>query len=451
MITFNEGGGGAGMYVNYTAPGGTPQVLPNGSGSTPTLLTTDFSSSNPVFINANSGLDLRGGNVSLGSATQNAGTTLDATAGTVTFSDINLLAGTYNYTGAGNIVFTQVNAFGNPVTINRSGGGTLVLSAPVNPQFQNAASVLNANSGSTIVAIASDASPNNPLGVAPVNLNGGGLALSSASGDVSFSNAVNLLGNGTISAGNFGGGAINTAQATLNSAVSVGSGKTLTVNANSGYTLILAGGVTGAGNVTATGGDVVSPNTLNVTGALSVSGGTLTALGSGPNALHANSIAVTGGTLRTQFAPINATTGTTVSTGGTVELNGTNNIGGAITLQGGTLRAASAVNDLMGGTINVAPVVANNSAGKLRAGLLPNRVGDGILSDTGIATLLNRTPQFATDLTGNLDFGPTSAGDAAIATFFGAPLAATDVFTATVHRQVHCGSNRQLHAEWFRE
>ena len=432
VITFNEGTGGAGMFVNYTTPGGTAQALPNGSGSNPVLLTTDFSSNNPLFINANSALDLRGGNVSLGSVTQNAGTTLNTTAGTVTFSDVNLLAGTYNYAGAGNIVITQVNAFGNPVTINRSGGGTLVLGTPVSPQFQNPSSVLNANNGSTIVAIASDSSANNPLGLAPVNLNGGGLALSSSSGDVSFSNAVNLVGNGTISAGNFGGGAINTVQAILNSGVTVGAGKTLTVNANSGYTLVLAGGVSGAGNVISSGGDVVSPNTLDVaTGTISVTGGTLTALGSGPSALHASSISVTGGTLRSQFAPINATSGTTVGVGGIVELNGTNNIGGAISLQGGTLRAASSVNDLLGGTIAVAPVAANTQAGKLRAGLLPNRVGDGILTDTGISTLLTRTPQFATDLTGNLDFGPTSAGDAAIATFFGAPVTATDIFTAT--------------------
>jgi autotransporter-associated beta strand protein len=424
-FTFNEGGGGAGMFVDYTPPGGVRQLLLNGNASAPTLSTNEyFKSSNPVNVTASSTLNLRNGTVELGVLTQLAGTTITTTPGLVTFSEAILPTnGVYSITGAGDVVFKQITDGGNNVTVNRSGGGSLILGVPVFGQMTGT-SAFNISGGSSLVAVSDGFT--NPLGNATVSLtSGAALKLSSSGGDVNFGNTVSLNGNASIAAGNFGGGAINgPVTATLLSPVTVGAGNTLTASSSNNYTLDFGAGIVGAGNVQATGGNVVADGNIAIGGNLGVTGGTLRA----NQNTTANQIDISNSTL-TAGPSIVTNAGTNVGSKGNLELNSTL-INGPVSVNGGRILAATGVNDLTPVALSIAATSATSNPDKLRASLYM-ATNLGINNDNGVnQTIPSSNPNVAIDLTLPLNNPQGPNADANFTALFGGALPGSAPFTA---------------------
>ncbi|MDZ7618249.1 MAG: autotransporter-associated beta strand repeat-containing protein [Patescibacteria group bacterium] len=146
---------------------------------------------------------------------------------------------------------------------------------------------------------------NNPLGTAPVTLNGGGLTLSSTAGGT-FDNAITVAQSGTILAQLTAPG-VATQTVTLGSSsrgVSISAGQTLTLGTADGYTLAVAGTVSGDGALAVTGNTgVVRLNVANsYQGQTTVlNGGRLAVLNSGAlGATTAGTVVESGGQLRLQ-------------------------------------------------------------------------------------------------------------------------------------------------------
>jgi hypothetical protein len=392
-IGYYEGGGDNGLVVSWAGPGFGSTDIPQ------TVLESIGAYNdpdNPINMTASSTIDSRGGVIGLGPITLGAGTTLTTTAGSVAFTRTTLpAAGTYNFTDAGQVVLGQITDGGAAVTINKSGAGDLVFNGTT-AELANAADLINVTGGN-VVSLGGAISP---LGQAAVNLNGGGLRLSSTGGDIAFANHVDINANAAIAAGAFGPGAVNDVTVTMNQPLTVAATRTLTTSSNSGYTLKFAGNVTGGGNFSVAGGLVATNGTLDV-----------------------GNLDVTAGTLQTSGA-VTTSGQTTVAVGAALGFNGNSYTGGLINVNGGVVRADTGVTNLndrlrFGVTPNA-----------LRGSLYPLQTGDGITTDAGIATLLSRTPAFSSALTGNLDFGPTSAGDAKVFQHFGAPVDVAGSFTA---------------------
>ena len=421
LITFNEGGGGAGMFVDFTPLGSPRRLLTNGTLNTSEL----FSSTNAVIVPVSSTINLRGGLVHLGALTQLAGTTITTTAGMVTFTGATLpTAGSYTLNGPATTVLGQITDSGNNVTINQNGGGTLILGDPAVAQLTGT-SVINVSSTSSLVAVGGT---NNPMGNASVSLaSGSALKLSSTvGGNVDFTNTVSVLGNASIAAGNFGGGAADgPATTTLTSGIAVGAGNTLSTSSSNNYTLAFTGNLAGPGNLAVTGGNVSTSSVgLTGSGAVSATAGTLAATGT----LSANSITVSpGAVVQATTAAVTATAGTTVNSGGVFGLSDSTYSGGNITLNGGLLRVGgTSPVDLSTKTVSVSNTT---TPGLLRGRLYTPVPGGGVNNDT-INLLLAATPNFTSQLTGALDFGPVYNGDAKIAAHFGTVPADTVSFTA---------------------
>ena len=199
VMTYNEGIGGAGMFVNITAPGEPERLLENRE-----LFSTDVAYTNNVTLNGNATLDLRGGSVTLGGITQADTATLNAIAGTVAFTGTTA-ATTLNYGGDGNIIPGTIANPGTAITINQAGPGNVLLNS-ASAELSNANSVININGGSVTNVAGATA---NPMGSARVNEWYAELRLSSSAADVTLSNTVNVQQNSAIAAGNFGGGAVD--------------------------------------------------------------------------------------------------------------------------------------------------------------------------------------------------------------------------------------------------
>ncbi|RYD83912.1 MAG: hypothetical protein EOP84_06950, partial [Verrucomicrobiaceae bacterium] len=382
-----------------------------------------FSGSNPVNVTANSSLDLQGSTSRFGTLTLAGGTTLSLTGGNVTFGGTVLPTDGGTYTidkAAGTAVLGSVDAGNRVVTLNKTGDGTLVLNDTVNPQFQNSASSINVNGGGLAVVL--DPAGNSPLGNAKVALNGGNLFIGSkvVGGPVTLTNAFTAAQDATIAAGNFGGGAVNGQVVNLQG-LDIASGRTLTLRSQNNYTLGVTGALTGAGTLRVGGGNVVADSTTTV-GSLQVAEGVFNVKGN-----------------------VNATTGTTIEGKGTLAV-GTAAVastiaytGGPVTINGGTLAARGGVADFSGSNVAFAPAQTTKAANTINAALHNGFTGPagGFGTTQGTAVTLERTPEYTQtfDSTSNsgtgLTFGPVNAGDALLATFFGAPGSAVDAFTAT--------------------
>lgn len=430
-IGFYEGGGGAGLIADWAGPGFGTTVIPNSV--VENLLTAYDGTLNPIAMLGSSTFDLRGGIANLGSIARNPGTTLTSTAGTLSFTQTDLNgAGAYAYNNAGTVVLGQINDSAAAITINKTGAGNLVFSAGL-AQLTNAANQINATGGRIVAVLGT---VNDPLGSSAVTLTDSGLGLSSTGGDVTTSRPLTVIGNVSLIAGNFGGGAVDgPLTATLATPISIATGKTATISSTNNYTLGIgngtAGGITGAGNVTMTEGSVLVKNAINIGGALRVEKGTLTseasitagsvtipdgmlALQAGTT-LTASTVSVTNGILSLNGGANLASGGTTLSGLGRLELN-TGTVTGPIGVSGGTIRVTT------GGAVNLGNLVTfstNTLANTLLGRYFNPVIGTGN-SEAGVAAIQNRSGALAErKLTTALSFGPTSAGDGAISAYFG--------------------------------
>jgi autotransporter-associated beta strand protein len=239
-IGFYEGGGGSGLEVRYTPPGGQDQFISN-------QVLGGLHATNAVVLTAPSTIDPEGGAIDLGPLTLPPSTALTGLNGNITFAS-TVLTGTGGNTYAINKSTGVLNLGGiadggTAVVINKTGTGTLLFAAPTAAQLTNAATQINVNAGS-VAAVGGGAI--NPLGAATVNLNGGGLILSSSTATSSLPNTVNVTGASSLGAGNLGGGAVDAASVTLTKPLSVSGGASLALSTTNDYILNLPT-ITGGG------------------------------------------------------------------------------------------------------------------------------------------------------------------------------------------------------------
>ncbi len=430
LMTFNEGGGGQGMFVDITGPDGSRRILSNSE-----LFTTDVTTANAVNMTASSSIDARGGRMKLGALSWAAGTTLTSVSGTAAFSSTALpSAGTYTFLGAGSVEPGAITSTG-VITLNNKGTGSLILNNTATAQLQAAGSTVSANGGGRIVAVVdSTAGSFNPLGVSNIvigDATGGGELVISNKVAENFTVGGNLqIGNtAAISAENAGGGAISgTAAApivaTLSSPITFGA-NALTLRSGPGYTLQVAGALNGTGLLNVTRGSVVT-NAAATSGAINVSGGRLSANGS----LTAPSATVGSGAVLRISGATNISGGTTVNTGGALEVNGATYTGGPINLLGGVLRAVGGNTTLTSAVVNGQAKVA--APGSLQGKLLPNFLAPsgGFGTEVGLLNTLAEPAAFTMALGArDFNFGPRFGADGPIATFFGTTTANTNAFT----------------------
>ncbi len=415
VITFNEGGGGAGMFVNYTAPGGSSTLLSNALLSSP-----DTAASNPVNILGSATINANGGSVSLGNATQAGGATLTTGGGgQLQFSQTTISSGnTLNYSVAPNTTVIPGALLGAVSTVNVAGGGSVVLGGN---NAQLAGGAINVNA-STLTA-KPEAGGLNPLGTSVITLNNNSvLRLTTGGGDQTFGNSIVTNGSTTIQAGTFGIGATGTPNMTLTGAVNVPG--TLNAGAQDGYKLTFGGNVTASGPLNISG-DVRTNAALNVASINLAANGTLQTVGpvtvTGPTTVPAGSTLGFNG---------NSYSGGTVNVNGTVEFNGASASPIPLSIDGGRVNVASGAVDFGTSTLTATAPSTNRTGGILSAKAyhLVNPPG-GYGTDAGLSATLNATPVASTNLTGDLNFGPRFGADGAFNTFFGTTL--NDAFTAT--------------------
>ncbi|HEX5177484.1 MAG TPA: PA14 domain-containing protein, partial [Chthoniobacteraceae bacterium] len=398
-VGFNENGGDQGLEVRYTPPGGVDQFIPNS-------VLPQFISTAPLNLTSNSTIDLQNSTALPGVLRHDPGITLTTVGGTAIFPQVTLAApsptgpASYGYAPSGTIIVQDFVDGGRQVTIDKTGTGNLILNA-VTPQFTNANDVINVTQG-TVTAVLGGTANANPLGQASLNLNGGGLRVSSAGGDITFSKPFQITQSSSIEAGNFGAGAVDGARATFSNTLTVGSGQTLTTRSSNGYTLALKG-VTGAGSLAVDGGVVALEGPTN------------------PNALVVNSglATVTSGTL----SPAG---GATVNGSGTLGFDpgagGTANYGGGpISMNGGTLRAQSGITNLAAMPITFSQRTSTVVPNALLARLVDIGLAGSVFpgnTDAGIAGAI-AAPGIEKPISSAISFLPYQAADGTFSTFFG--------------------------------
>ncbi len=362
-VAYYQGGGGNGLLVDYTPPGGAVTAVPNNI-LAPTVSNTTYG--NTVNMSASSTLDIQGTQLAdMGPLTISAaGQTLNVTGdgllgqyvGALRFPSVALAGGAGSYgfnVGSGELVVSSLSDGGTAATITKSGPGYLTLTGTAagftaGTNFQV--------SGGTLLAVGQNLA-SGPLASAPVTLNNGAilLAATSSAGQTfavdSTGNVLTMAGssNDTIAAGTAAPTTLGPAQAatpavssgtvTLSGAgLSVPAGTTLNLAAINGYTL------------------AVSPTlSLATSGTISAGPGSVTLLASNFSGSAGTLSASTGGTLvlPNSMAGINALYAPAIT--GTVQFTG-NFSGLAASLQpavGGTILLSTSTS-ISGGTINVA-------------------------------------------------------------------------------------------------
>jgi hypothetical protein len=236
-VGFYEGGGGAGLEVRYTPPGGVDQFITND-------VLGGLLTNNNVLLQSSSTIDPAGGFASFGTLTTPSNLVLTALSGNAQFTGTTLTGTTggiyeFNKSGAGILTLGPLNTTAggaNPTTIRKTGDGIVLLPPPVAPQLTNATDVANVQGGTLVAVVGTGGA--NPLGASSVQLTGGGaIGVSSVEPAITFNNPVSVTGSGGVSVGNFGGGAIDNATVTVGIPLTVTAGNTLTVSAANGYTL----------------------------------------------------------------------------------------------------------------------------------------------------------------------------------------------------------------------
>lgn len=386
-----EGGGDAGLQVFVTPPNGTSQLLDNAN-LFPSLDAASFT--NPITVQENSTINTAYISAVHSDITIQNGKQLTTIGNPLTVTSLKMQAadGVYgiNTSGANNVLTANTIVDGNnKITINKTGAGVFVLDNTTTPQLTNALSVINLNEGALGVLLGGT----NPTGNATINFQGGGLVLSSKTGNQSY-NLPPVFGgtNPVVEARKIGTGVAGPVTIALNGNLKIPGTQTLGLKTADDYTLTIGGTAdlsTGVGTVSVNGGRVntitpgaltglniafgtngVTTGTLNITSAAptiaSVSGGkegvANLAIGDG---VAASTLTINQST-NTEFGGNFTQEGTTVAkvvkqgtgtltlsgtahtyTGGltvnagTVVTNGASLGTGIVTLNGGTLAAVS--------------------------------------------------------------------------------------------------------------
>jgi autotransporter-associated beta strand protein len=332
-----------------------------------------------------------------GAAARFASTTFNA-GGT------NVLAVSTGSAFSQDIALGQLNDGGVAVRLQKTGLGQLVLDQTTNANAMSSASVVEIRGSGLILAGTNGGQ--DPLGAARIELGStlpdpvpagitefpSTLTLTSKSGNVTFDNAVNVTSNNTIVAqqlvapasstattllqGTTAGvptapASVNNVTVTLGSAtnaVNVASGQTVTFQTNNGYSLDLAGGVTGAGNVAFLPGSYTLSKQLNNTGTLTTSTtGTSIFNYNVNNALNNRLLAVNTPTQVTSGSPIPGPSQITIASGVTTLGGDTFSIGATSVLT----VANPAVGALLTRGVNLTAaalsIIAENEAGGAQA------------------------------------------------------------------------------------
>jgi len=194
----------------------------------------------------------------------------------------------------------------------------------------------------------------NPFGTATLQTDGGQIVLSSFGGDQLFDNSLNVIGNGTLTAGAAGGGVDEALTITLGSpdhGVTLGAGTTLALRSTGSYRLEIGGDIAGDGGIDVTEGDVAftAAGPLSF-GAATLSGGSLTL----HQPLQVAALDAAGGTLVHNGNGVSVTSNLTVRGGvhfdtSTTTLTTTG--ADVAVLQGGELTVGNAID---GQSLNVA-------------------------------------------------------------------------------------------------
>jgi len=245
-------------------------------------------------------------------------------------------------------------------TFVKAGAGTLTLNAG-NTGLQN---MMFDVQGGKLAAV----TPASLGGSVSTQLSGGSLLLSSTGGGgaAAYDIALNVTQNSTLTAGTAAGGASGQT-VTLGSAskaLTVASGKTLTVNATNGYALGFSGSINvlNSGVMTVSGANVTTNNSIHLNNNAVMN---FTSTGGSINILDATALTMDSG------STINLYTGT-MTTNHAVSVYNLNLAGGALQLNG--IGAAKSLD--VQGTLTV-----NNAATNL------NLTGGAVLSTAGGATI----------------------------------------------------------------
>ena len=398
---FNQSGG----VVRFSSAGALDLGVSGGTGT--------YELSGDAVFDATSG----GMTAYIGSRTSGAGGSGTASSGTLTISDNaqfsittgsfangtltvgdSVASGTITQNGAGSVVTLGLRnpiKFGSDVSNYGTGGtGTYNLSAgtlTVQNVGGSAQLVFGASSGgtgtfnisggsATVGTVLVLASTTGSTGT--VNMTGGALTLSGTS-YLNFGSGTGTfnLDGGTFTVGgtngirgtgafNFGNGTLVVGSAlTTANAMTLGSGKTATINTN-GSTATLSGVISGSGSLAKTGSGTLTLSATNTfTGGLTLSGGAVSVAADGSLGDATIAPAFSGGALATTatfsttramtllagggtLSPASGTTltvsgvlsgtgGLTKSDAGTLVLSGTNTYSGGTSIAAGTLQVAS--------------------------------------------------------------------------------------------------------------
>ncbi len=277
-VTHREGGGGSRIDAEYKLPSmaGLEYIKPADAAqanlwSYDALGAIDMTDSD-VFVSADSTINtITEQTAAFGTLTFTTAATLTTTGGKGTsFASTDLSA----VAAAGFLTETDTNpgpmgSGASPVTITKSGPAALVVNQPATLA---SGSMFDVEDGDLAVV----ADPN-PIGSTPVQLDGGGLALSIASGSAgdggseTFDLPVEVVSDSRLAAGQWANGLAGPKTAVLGSGTH---GITLTggwlrVSTTDDYTLVLDGSITGPGGIQfLDGADVVisQPNTPGMVG-----------------------------------------------------------------------------------------------------------------------------------------------------------------------------------------
>jgi hypothetical protein len=329
-----------------------------------------------------------------------------------------------------NTILTNVSGFeGNSqtATLTKDGSADLVL----NKAGSNLGSVTFLAEAGRLIGVSGGS---NPFGTADFQVNGGELLLASDSGTArSYDNAIEVLGDGTLTAGAGGQGG-NNATITVGSASNLITLTTgiLTLQAQDGYSMTIPGLVSGAGGLNVTSAVTVekalSVGSLDLSAALTRSGAA------------AGDRAITVGDLYLR----NAAGSLTIASGETLTVNTSGLVEGGATLQlDGTMTGAGTVavdtgSTLFGTSATVSAPVTIQSGGTIAAGagtlgdtLDSLSTGNLTINDGGIYQWQLGATGDQIDVTGNLTLddnwtlhlvdatAPLSLGDQLLFTYTG--------------------------------
>ncbi len=313
----------------------------------------------------------------------------DSAAGSVALGGFNL-GGAFTYTLGGTApsiiqqsavaqtISTTTLALGANSVVDVSGAGALNITSKVTGAFslqKLSAGTLNLSgantySGGTQIAagVVGVSTSNTALGTGAVTVSNG--ATLQVNSGLTLANALTINGSGSVN------GAIDSnpvsGTTTLNGAVTLGSNST--ISSDSG-TLAIAGGVTGAHDLTVAGAGNTTISSAITTGA---------------GALNVN----TTGAGAVTLSGANTFTGATTVNSGTLNLSGAGTtINGSLTGNGGTINQTTSNQVASGSTVNLNSGSYNlsNAVSQTYTGILNSSSGSTLSLGTGASLTLNQT------------------------------------------------------------